>query len=92
MSREHVVDWIINIIIQFDSHICLRTAYFAVALVDNFFAVSLSQSTTGKHHRSITWLTDNITLIGATCFHIASKCEDVSYIGIQELAEITHLM
>ena len=25
-------------------------------------------------------------LLGATCLHIASKCEDVSYIGIDDLA------
>ena len=24
-------------------------------------------------------------LLGATCLHIASKCEDVSYIGVEDL-------
>jgi Cyclin, N-terminal domain len=28
----------------------------------------------------------NYQLLGATCLHIASKCEDVSYIGIDDLA------
>ena len=33
-------------------------------------------------HRSI-----NPQLLGATCLHVASKCEDVTYIGIRDLAQ-----
>ncbi|CAM9349533.1 unnamed protein product, partial [Chrysoparadoxa australica] len=66
-----LVDWLIEVVDVFD--MCQRTAFLAVRYVDHFLSRA---SMTRK----------NFQLLGATCLHIASKCEDVSYIGVKDLA------
>lgn len=61
--------------------------YFAVALVDQFMGKKYIESNRNKASKDLFQSFLNMyKLIGATCFHIASKCEDVSYIGINELS------
>lgn len=53
-----------------------RTVFFAVALIDRYVA-TLSDDNSLR--------TLNSQLLGSTCLHLASKCEDVTYIGIRDL-------
>lgn len=69
--RCMLVDWIVEVVDVFD--ICQRTAFLAVRHMDRY--LSRTQVTRQEYQ-----------LLGATCLHIASKCEDVSYIGIEDLA------
>lgn len=71
--RSAMVERLIDVMDMFDPHMCQRTVFFAVGLMDLFYhtnAVHLIQ----------------VPLLAATCLHIASKCEDVSYIGTKDLA------
>lgn len=52
---------------------CLRTAFLAVNYTDRFLDLVMVKKT-------------RFQLLGATCLHVASKCEDVSYIGVEDLA------
>lgn len=52
---------------------CLRTAFLAVNYTDRFLNIVMVKKT-------------RFQLLGATCLHVASKCEDVSYIGVEDLA------
>lgn len=52
---------------------CLRTAFLAVNYTDRYLNVAAVRRT-------------SFQLLGATCLHVASKCEDVSYIGVEDLA------
>jgi hypothetical protein len=52
---------------------CLRTAFLAVNYTDRFLDIVMVKKT-------------RFQLLGATCLHVASKCEDVSYIGVEDLA------
>jgi hypothetical protein len=52
---------------------CLRTAFLAVNYTDRFLDIVMVKKT-------------KFQLLGATCLHVASKCEDVSYIGVEDLS------
>ncbi|RLN50304.1 hypothetical protein BBJ28_00021093, partial [Nothophytophthora sp. Chile5] len=52
---------------------CLRTAFLAVNYTDRYLDIVMVKKT-------------KFQLLGATCLHVASKCEDVSYIGVEDLA------
>jgi cyclin A len=52
---------------------CLRTAFLAVNYTDRYLDIVMVKKT-------------QFQLLGATCLHVASKCEDVSYIGVEDLA------
>jgi hypothetical protein len=54
---------------------CQRTAFLAVAYTDLYL-----------HRPDITMQKRRLQLLGASCLHVASKCEDVSYIGNEDLA------
>mmetsp|Transcript_1862 Transcript_1862/g.1939 ORF Transcript_1862/g.1939 Transcript_1862/m.1939 type:complete len:800 (+) Transcript_1862:122-2521(+) len=86
-GRAELVDWIIEILDVFNYHMCSRTAYFAVAVVDRYLnslaPLIVNTETDIEEERSHE---DRLRLLGATCLHVASKCEDVSYIGINDLA------
>ncbi|CAM9217370.1 unnamed protein product, partial [Discosporangium mesarthrocarpum] len=69
--RSMLVDWLMEVVDVFD--MCQRTAFLAVNYTDRFL------------HRSVIPRSD-FQLLGATSLHIASKTEDVSYIGIEDLA------
>jgi len=69
--RSMLVDWLVEVVDVFE--MSQRTAFLAIAYVDRYMA---STTIDRKQYQ----------LIGATCLHIASKCEDVSYIGIDDLA------
>ncbi|CAM9517397.1 unnamed protein product, partial [Phaeothamnion confervicola] len=79
LAREHadmrltLVNWLLEIVDLYG--MCERTAFLAVAFVDGH----QSRETTPR---------ERLQLLGATCLHIASKCEDVSYIGIDDLATV----
>ncbi|CAM9129248.1 unnamed protein product [Choristocarpus tenellus] len=69
--RSMLVDWLMEVVDVFD--MCHRTAFLAVSYTDRF----LSRASIPRN---------KFQLLGATCLHVASKCEDVSYIGIEDLA------
>ncbi|RLN97319.1 hypothetical protein BBJ28_00026551 [Nothophytophthora sp. Chile5] len=52
---------------------CLRTAFLAVNYTDRYLDIAMVKKT-------------KFQLLGATCLHVASKCEDVSYIRVEDLA------
>lgn len=96
-NRARLVDWLLDVLDVFDYHMCLRTAYFAIALVDRFLSLCMSSPGVAK---GCVGILGGVTaageseesalrLLGSTCLHIASKCEDVSYIGIRDLASQT---
>mmetsp|Transcript_867 Transcript_867/g.1612 ORF Transcript_867/g.1612 Transcript_867/m.1612 type:complete len:276 (-) Transcript_867:251-1078(-) len=70
--RSQLVDWLVEVVDAFD--MCERTAFLATSFTDQYL-------TRIKGDRK------TLQLIGATCLHIASKCEDVSYIGIEDLSK-----
>ena len=69
--REMLVDWLVEVVDVFDMSI--RSVYLAVQFVDRYIGQKLIKR-------------ESFQLVGATCLHIASKCEDVSYIGVEDLA------
>ena len=60
---------------------CLRSAYVAILYMDQF--LNLDNGLVGVEKGQ---------LLGAACLHVASKCEDVSYIGVEELGSCTENM
>ena len=73
--RVKIVNGLLQIYDRFVDHMSLRTVFFAVSLIDRY------TSTLDTHlRRSI-----NPQLLSSTCIHIASKCEDVTYIGLSDL-------
>lgn len=97
--REAMAAWIIEITCAFDPvTICQRTAFFAVALLDAYYARCLNPrpvvsscsrrkpSTTCTSSTSSSVMTCAMDLVGPCCMHIASKCEDVFFIGIRDVA------
>jgi hypothetical protein len=54
---------------------CQRTAFLAVAYADLYL-----------HRPEVSIRRGRLQLLGASCLHVASKCEDVSYIGNEDLA------
>ena len=85
--RESLVNWFFNVHSEFMEHMSLRTIFFAIALVDRY----AQQRKMPLQRQGLGGVTsdEEVKLLGATCLHIASKCEDVSYIGIKDLAEQT---
>ncbi|EQC39305.1 CMGC/CDK/CDC2 protein kinase [Saprolegnia diclina VS20] len=71
LHRSMLVDWLIEVVDVFE--MCLRTAFLAVNYTDRFLDVVMVKKT-------------KFQLLGATCLHVASKCEDVSYIGVEDLS------
>ncbi|TDH69264.1 hypothetical protein CCR75_002261 [Bremia lactucae] len=73
--RSMLVDWLIeglqHVVDVFE--MCLRTAFLAVNYTDRYLDIVMVKKT-------------QFQLLGATCLHVASKCEDVSYIGVEDLA------
>ena len=116
-ARINLVGWFLELMDFFDDNVCLRTAYFAIALVDLYQWITLYGDNNNIRSVGITHRKDcigddigifgtstigtrggdsmsifshmspeeKLRLLGATCLHIASKCEDVSYIGIRDL-------
>ncbi|KAJ0393789.1 hypothetical protein P43SY_008226 [Pythium insidiosum] len=70
--RSMLVDWLIEVVVDV-FEMCLRTAFLAVNYTDRFLDIVMVKKT-------------RFQLLGATCLHVASKCEDVSYIGVEDLA------
>lgn len=77
IRRGEIMVWLIGIMDLFQMLMSSRTVYFAVALIDSYL---LYKSTKPLAK------TSEIRLVAATCLYIASKCEDVSHIGINNLA------
>ncbi|KAF0715391.1 Aste57867_3394 [Aphanomyces stellatus] len=71
VHRSMLVDWLIEVVDVFE--MCLRTAFLAVNYTDRFLDMVMVKKT-------------KFQLLGATCLHVASKCEDVSYIGVEDLS------
>ncbi|CAK4078763.1 unnamed protein product [Aphanomyces euteiches] len=71
IHRSMLVDWLIEVVDVFE--MCLRTAFLAVNYTDRFLDMVMVKKT-------------KFQLLGATCLHVASKCEDVSYIGVEDLS------
>jgi serine/threonine protein kinase len=69
--RAMLVDWVVEVVDVFE--MSRRTAFLATWYSDRYLALTNVPR-------------KNFQLLGATCLHIASKCEDVSYIGIEDLA------
>ncbi len=68
-----------NILVVVDSYdMCLRSAYVAVLYMDQFL-----------NHTHGVIDPEKGQLLVAACLHVASKCEDVSYIGVEELGSCT---
>ena len=78
-TRTDIVDWLIGIMDLFNLLMSSRTVYFAVALIDAYM-LSNKCSLKGIQRNN------DLRLIAATSLYIASKCEDVSHIGIGNLA------
>ena len=78
-TRTDVVDWLIGIMDLFNLLMSSRTVYFAIALID---AYMLNEKCITKE----TQRNNDLRLIAATSLYIASKCEDVSHIGLGNLA------
>ncbi|RHY28388.1 hypothetical protein DYB32_006009 [Aphanomyces invadans] len=71
IHRSMLVDWLIEVVDVFE--MCLRTAFLAVHYTDRFLDTVMVKKAMFQ-------------LLGATCLHVASKCEDVSYIGVEDLS------
>mmetsp|Transcript_9130 Transcript_9130/g.19738 ORF Transcript_9130/g.19738 Transcript_9130/m.19738 type:complete len:659 (-) Transcript_9130:3901-5877(-) len=70
VHRSMLVDWLVEVIDVFEMSV--RSVFMAVNYTDRYLALE-------KVERR------RFQLLGATCLHIASKCEDVSYIGVEDL-------
>lgn len=77
LHRMELVDNLIDIMDSISVHMCTRTVFFAVSIFDRYLALC------DKPRED---LFSEYELIGSTCLHIASKCEDVSYISVKDLA------
>lgn len=71
--RTEMVDWLQGVVDKFEMSV--RSVFLAVCHTDRY--LQSHQDLSRNRHQ----------LLGATCLHIASKCEDVSYIGIDDLAD-----
>lgn len=75
ISRSTAVEWSLNVLVAFETYMSLRTVFFAIGLYDTFLA-----------QRTLPLSSQEAHLLVPTCIHIASKCEDLSYIGVKDLA------
>jgi hypothetical protein len=73
------VDWLIDVMDAFNQHMGLRTVFFAVGLLDVYTNITVVAR-------------EEYQLLGSTCLHIASKCEDVHFIGVRDLASASDNM
>jgi len=71
--RFSTVRRLVDIVDLFD--VSIRAEFLAVTLMDRFLAKCPKYES--QHE-----------LLGTTCLHIASKCEDVSYIGVSDLISL----
>jgi serine/threonine protein kinase len=92
--RRELICWLAEVVSEYVRHMCLRTLYFATALMDRSAEVRRDPAITDDRESdedSPTKRTDaekeTSKLLAATCVHIASKCEDVQYVSIRDLAE-----
>ena len=74
MHRALLVDWLIEVVDAYK--MSRRTIYLAVSTFDRY--LNVADVYVSRRH---------LQLLGATCLHIASKVEDVSYIGVSDLCE-----
>ncbi len=81
-NRMETVDALIEIMDTIPMHMCTRTVFFAVAILDRYLSLFESPDEYSSDYE----------LIGSTCLHIASKCEDVSYISVKDLAAASQSM
>mmetsp|Transcript_36467 Transcript_36467/g.67930 ORF Transcript_36467/g.67930 Transcript_36467/m.67930 type:complete len:788 (-) Transcript_36467:10-2373(-) len=82
--REATATWVLHTTAAYDpTALCQRAAYFAIALLDEYYARCLTPE---KLKENSVIMTSSMDIVGACCMHIASKCEDVSFIGIRDLA------
>jgi hypothetical protein len=65
------VDWLIEVIDDFDMSV--RSVFLAVDLAARFDQAAGADAK------------PSLALLSATCLHVASKCEDISYIGVEDL-------
>lgn len=72
IHRAMLVDWLVEVVEVFA--MCKRTLFLAVLFVDRFLQSRRLERV-------------EFQLMGAACLHIASKCEDLSYIGVKELVD-----
>jgi serine/threonine protein kinase len=81
-DRLILVEWLIAVMHSFTDDIEIHelTVFFSVALFDKYLSVL-------AHTQRLQDFRENIRLIGATCLLIASKCEDVSFLTVNHLAE-----
>ena len=70
LRRSILVDWLVEVVDVFNMSI--RSVYLAVQFVDQYMKKKPVKRS-------------SLQLVGATCLHIASKCEDVAYIGAEDL-------
>jgi len=70
IHRAMLVDWLVEVIDVFEMSV--RSVFTAVNYTDRHLALRTVER-------------KQFQLLGATCLHIASKCEDVSYIGVEDL-------
>lgn len=75
-NRMETVDALVEIMDTIPMHMCTRTVFFAVAILDRYLSLFDGPEQYVADYE----------LIGSTCLHIASKCEDVSYISVKDLA------
>ena len=74
IHRALLVDWLIEVVDAYK--MSRRTMFLAVSTFDRFLA-----------SKDIYIERKKMQLLGATCLHIASKVEDVSYIGVSDLCD-----
>jgi len=74
-NRLAFIDWLVQVVEDFDMSI--RSVFLAVELFARYFDAIGEQPAPAS----------TALLVSATCLHIASKCEDISYIGIDELVQ-----
>jgi hypothetical protein len=72
--RAMLADWLIEVVDVFD--MAPRTAFLAIALSDHYLMAPDCPRVIPR---------TEYQLLGATCLHLASKVEDVSYIGVEDL-------
>ncbi|ETO83346.1 CMGC/CDK/CDC2 protein kinase [Phytophthora nicotianae P1976] len=70
--RSMLVDWIIEVVDVFE--LSPRTAFLAVNYTDRYLELATVKKT-------------QLQLLGATCLHVASKMEDLTYIGVNDLVK-----
>ena len=83
VERSQVADLLVSTVMKFQDFMCQRTLFFAMGLVDRFL-----QRTCAKGSQGCELFTARsnsrqgaLAALSTTCLHVASKCEDTSYIS-----------